>query len=374
MIKIGIVGASGFVGNRAVEMLHTGETEVRPIVRSTTSLDRLIHKDLDCRVAAAFDQAALASAFQGCDVVIHSILGSPGVIRGSIAPTYKAAQKAGVRRIIYLSSMIVHRPAPAPGTTEASPFVENQPYPAHPAKIAAERKLLQLRQKGAVEVVIFRPGIVFGPRSRWVNDLANQLVQGTAYFVNGGRGVCNSVYVDNLIDAMRRAMFVPAADGEAFFVGDREQVTWFDFYCPFAEAFGINPASIPDLPIPTFKHSWKERLRGLLWDAEVTQRVLSMCSEEVKQNLKPILSKRAEPALSPSASIVPESKPVVTEMMAELQQSQYKLSFSKAERILGYEPIVSFNDGCCHSIEWLKECNQFYLKPTDKFKEPSSRN
>jgi nucleoside-diphosphate-sugar epimerase len=40
-------------------------------------------------------------------------------------------------------------------------------------------------------------------------------------------------------------------------------------------------------------------------------------------------------------------------MMAELQQSQYKLPFNKAERILGYEPIVSFDEGCRRSIEWL---------------------
>jgi len=366
MMKIGIVGASGFVGNRAVEMLHTGETEVRPIVRSTASLERLNRKDLDCRVATAFDQIALESAFQGCDVIIHSILGSPGVIQGSIAPTYKAAQKAGVRRIIYLSSMTVHRPAPAPGTTESSRLVEHQPYPAHPAKIAAERRLLALRQKGSVEVVIFRPGIVFGPRSRWVTDLANQLTQGTTYFVNGGRGICNSVYVDNLIDAMRRAMIVPAADGEAFFVGDREQVTWYDFYHPFAEAFGVDPAKIPDLPIPSFRTSWKERMKGMLWNAELTQQVLSMLSEELKQNLKATLPKSTKTLHTASASVTSISEPVVTQMMAELQQSQYKLPFSKAEQILSYKPVVSFNDGCRRSIEWLLECNQFHLRGVEK--------
>lgn len=359
MVRIGVVGASGFVGNRAVELLHAGETEVRAIGRSPASFERLTYKDVDCRVANAFDQSELEAAFRGCDVVIHSILGSPGLIKGSIAPTYKAAEKAGVRRILYLSSMIVHRPAPAPGTTEASPMVENQPYAAHPAKINAERKLLQLRRNGSVEVTIFRPGIVFGPRSRWVTDLANQLTQGTAYFINGGKGICNTVYIDNLIHAMHLAMTASGADGEAFFVGDRECVTWFDFYRPFAEAFGIDPAQIPQLAAPEFPaQSWKQRIKGSLWDSEIVQKILALISDDFKQTLKQANPKRGKPSLEP----VPQEtvkQPVVTQMMAELQQSQYKLPYTKAERILGYSPIVSFSEGCRRSVQWLAQSGQF---------------
>lgn len=358
-MKIGVVGATGFVGNRALELFHTDEMEVRAIGRSTASFERLTLKDVDCRVANAFDAAELEAAFKGCDVVIHSILGSPGLIKGSVAPTYKAAEKAGVRRILYLSSMIVHRPAPAPGTTEASPLVENQPYPAHPAKIAAERKLLQLRRKGSVEVAIFRPGIVFGPRSRWVSDLANQLTQGTAYLIDEGKGICNSVYIDNLIHAMRLAMTAEGADGEAFFVGDRERVTWLDFYRPFAEAFGIDPAQIPQLAVPEFPiPGWKERIQGSLWNSELVQKTLTLISDDFKQTLKQAIPKRSKRSPEPVQQDRVK-QPVVTQMMAELQQSQYKLPFTKAERILGYEPIVSFNEGCQRSIQWLAESGRF---------------
>ena len=363
MVKIGVVGASGFVGNRAVEMLHAGDTEVRAIGRSPASFERLTRQDLDCRVANAFDRSELEAAFRGCDVVIHSILGSPGLIKGSITPTYQAAEKAGVRRILYLSSMIVHRPAPAPGTTEASPLVKNQPYPAHPAKIAAERHLLRLRKNGSVEVAIFRPGIVFGPRSRWITDLANQLTSGTAYLINGGKGICNSVYIDNLIHALGLAIVAPGADGEAFFVGDRECVTWFDFYRPFAEAFGIDPAQIPQLTAPEFTQSWKQRLKSSLWDSEIVQKMLALMSDDFKQSLKQAIPKRGKQPPAPAQDSVPR-QPVVTQMMAELQQSQYKLPFTKAEQILGYEPIVSFSEGCRRSIKWLAESEGFAaIKP-----------
>ncbi|HAX74653.1 MAG TPA: NAD-dependent dehydratase [Cyanobacteria bacterium UBA11372] len=363
-MRIGIVGASGFVGQRAVEMLQVeGNTEVRAIVHSQSSVEKLPHQKLDCRIANSFDQSSLESAFKGCDVIIQSILGTPGLIRGTIAPTYKAAEKAGVRRIIYLSSMIVHTSAPAPGTTEATPPILNQPgFPTHIAKIDAERKLLQLRQKGSVEVVIFRPGIVFGPRSRWVMDLANQLVEGRAYLIDGGKGICNSVYVDNLIHGMRLAFTAKEADGEAFFVGDRERVTWYDFYRPFAEAFGVDLSDLPPVEVPVFTHSKKQELIGSIRESVFVQKTLASIPEDLKQKLKRSKPKPQQSISAPAPAVpavIKKGKPVVTEMMSILQQSQYQLPFSKAERLLGYEPIVTFNEGCMRSIQWLAENERF---------------
>lgn len=356
MVKIGIVGASGFVGNRAVEMLHKEGMTVCPIVRHTADLERFSQMGLKGCIANAFDGAALEKAFSGCDVAIHSVLGSSGLIRGSIAPAYRAAQKAGVRRLIYLSSMIVHTSAPSPGTTESTPPIEYQPgFPTHIAKIDAERRLLRLRKKGDVEVVIFRPGVVFGPRSRWITELAEQLTQGSAYFINNGSGICNTVYVDNLIHAMRLAMFTSGADGEAFFVGDREQVTWLDFYRPFAQALDIDVKQIPQLTAPEFTHSRKQQWVNAIRESEVVQKGLTLLPDDLKPIMKSILPNRSKTAVEKLPTIPAQTQPVVTEMMAILQQSQYKLPFEKARKILGYEPIFSFEEGCHCSIKWLLE-------------------
>lgn len=355
MMKVGIVGASGFVGNRAVEMLHDAGMEVCPIVRSAASLQPFTQRGLNGFVANAFDQAALEKAFAGCDVVIHSVLGSAGLIRGSAAPAYRAAQKAGVRRLIYLSSMIVHTSAPAPGTTESTPPIQHQPgFPTHVAKIAAEKTLLRLRKKGTVEVVIFRPGIVFGPKSRWVAELADQLIQGTAYFINDGSGVCNTVYIDNLIHAMTLAMTAPGVDGEAFFVGDRESVTWSDFCRPFANAFGVDLSQIPQIPPPQFVHSKKQLWISGIRDSEWVQKGLALIPNHFKDAVKQSRLKRKRTSSPEETPIAPQkAEPAVTEMMTILQQSQYKLPFEKASALLGYEPIVSFDEGCRRSIEWL---------------------
>lgn len=356
MTTVGIVGASGFIGRRAVELFSKHGFDVCPIVRAESSLSRLPHSKFDYRIANALDCSALQKAFVGCDVVIHSVLGSAGLIRGSIAPAYRAAQLAGVRRIIYLSTMCVHGQAPAPRTDESSPLSATHDFPYNNAKIEAERKLLQLRSKGSVEVVIFRPGIVFGPRSHWVVNLANELSQKTAYLIQGGEGICNTTYVDNLVHAMKLAMVSAEADGQAFFVGEHEQITWAGFYQPFAEALGISMDQVASVAVPKFKRSWKQRILGPIWDSELAQKTLSVIDDDLKQALKKSLSRKrkvSSPSLQLQEADSLRPKPIVSREMAALQQCQYKLPLQKAQQLLNYEPIVSFPEASNICIEWL---------------------
>lgn len=359
-MRIGIVGASGFVGNRAVEMLAADGNEVRSIVRSAASRERLSPQHLDCQIANCFDRSSLETAFAGCEVIIHSILGSPGLIRGSIRPTYQAAQRAGVRRIVYLSSMVVHTSAPALGTTEATQPITKQPFPTHNAKIAAERQLRQLRQQGEVEVTIFRPGIVFGPRSRWVEDLAQRLSQGQPCLVDGGRGVCNTVYVDNLIQAIRLALSNPAADGEAFFVGDREPVSWYEFYQPFAAAFGVDLDRLPPAIVtPTPQLNWRQQGLETVRNSALVQKLLSLAADGLKQRFKGARGQHQVGSNELTPPVSATAMPNVSPMMAILQRSPYRLPDAKATQLLGYEPLVSVWDGCDRSIEWLATIDRF---------------
>jgi len=195
---------------------------------------------------------------------------------------------------------------------------------------------------------------VFGPQSRWVIDLANQLTQGTAYLIGSGNGICNTVYIDNLIHALQLAMTVPEADGEAFFVGDQECVTWFDFYRPFAVALGLDPAQIPQVAAPDFSQSYPPQGWRSGWDSELVQKFLALMPADLKQRLKSKLLRPRSTPLAPE-NLTEVKQPVITQMMAELQQSPYKLPFTKAGKILGYAPIVSFEEGCQRSIRWLEE-------------------
>lgn len=345
MFRVAVLGANGFIGSRTVEMLHLGGlAEVRPIVRHVARSARVSRFDLDCRIADGFDRSALSAALRGCDMVVHAIAGDPRTIVGTLAPVYHAAQAVGVQRLIYLSTACVHGQAPTPGTDETSPLRGGQLLPYNNAKVQAERVLRRLRRRGAVEVVILRPGIVFGPRSPWVTNFVADLLRGQAYVVHDGRGICNSTYVDNLIHAVYRAMKTDGIDGEAFLIGDTEQITWAEFYRPFAEAMGYTLSDVHRVSPYPAGSTWQERLAA----TPIFRALWSCVPHRVRMAIWTALRSHTSPWDLPAPPV-----PRATLEMSLLHQCSYKLPSEKARKLLGYQPIVSFAEGCRRTIAWL---------------------
>ena len=360
MLKVAVLGANGFIGSRTVEMLHLeGLAEVRPIVRSMYTLARLSKFDLDCRVADAFDQSALHTAFEGCDIVVHAIAGDHKTIVDSLAPTYRAADAAGVRRIVYLSSGSVHGQSPVSGTDENSTLNNRQPIAYNNSKVFAEEQLQQLRKNGSVEVVMLRPGIVFGPRSFWVSSFASDLINGQAYLVNRGQGICNSIYIDNLVHAIYLTCNTENINGEVFIVGDDEKITWADLYGPIAEALGFDLDKLPEAVYQPVSLSRKERIKELL-DTRPARVVLSVIPDRLfratKASVSALLSRPSQypsPWTLPNLQEKSPFQPIASLEMTLLYQCQYKLPYTKARKVLGYQPIVSFKEAMRRSIGWL---------------------
>lgn len=371
MLTVAILGANGFIGSRAVEMLHLEQQAiVRPIVRSLPNLARLSRFDLDCRIADAFDVRALTEALTGCDILLHAIAGDPKTIVDSLTPTYQAAQAAGIKRLIYLSTASVHGQSPAVGTDESSPLNDHQPLAYNNAKVKAEQKLLELRRQSSVEVTFLRPGIVFGPRSFWITSFANQLLTGEAVLYDHGQGICNSVYVDNVIHAATLLMTAAKVDGEAFLIGDREQVTWADLYRPVAEAMGFDLRQLPQitsLPDTSASSSWHDRLETIL-ASKPSLAFLSLFPNRWRQAARAALNTlvAASTEISPWMLPVPvgsSSEPQLSLEMAMLYQCTYKLPYRKATISLDYQPIVSFEIACQRTVSWMKFAGYPCVKP-----------
>jgi nucleoside-diphosphate-sugar epimerase len=354
-VKVAVLGAGGFVGSRAIELFHlTGAFDVRPVVRRPASLAAAARFQLDCRLADALDSRQLEQAFRGCDALLHLATGDPRMITGSVRPVHEAAARAGIRRIVYMSSASVHGQAPDPDTTEETRLHQRHAVAYNNAKVAAEREWRRLQRRGGPEMVVLRPAIVFGPRSRWIASCANDLLTGRAYLIGGGRGVCNTIYVDNLLHAARLALTVPQAAGGTFFVGDRERITWLDFYRPIADALGIDPAAIAMLDeAPDFHPGLRDRLRALK-STRPAQFGLRFTPPRLKRSVKAALSAwRATDAL-PGSGAVAAAGPQPTLEMTLLHRCSWQLSWAKAAATLGYEPIVSVADGMRRSIGWLR--------------------
>lgn len=353
-MKWAVLGASGFIGSRFIEKMHlTGEASVRPIVRNFSSLARLARFELDWRVTDLGDVSRLTEALEGCDALLHSIVGDEPVILGSIAPVYEAAQRAGVRRIVYLSSSSAHGLNPPVDTTEDTPLSDTQPFGYNNAKVRAERLFQRVREKGTVELVGLRPSIVFGPRSRWCSDLAKEILAGTAYLLQEGRGICNTIYVDNLIRAIVLAAQASNVDGHYILVRDREKVTWREFYEPILKACGVEIDAIHHVEVPAFNHSKKspfDRLRG----SPLVQTVKPLFPKSAIRVGKAALKALPVPPVTSPWQRDEKPMPRVTREVAALQQCLWQMPCTKAEKLLGYQPEISFAEGMQRSIGWLK--------------------
>jgi len=352
-MKIAIVGASGFVGTRMVERwMLDSPFEVVPVVRSYSSLAVLARFDLPWRVCDVFAPDALAKAFEGCDAVVHSAIGDAGQIVQMAEAIYRAAEAARVKRLVVLSSASVHGQAPPESTDETSPLHERHTMAYNNAKVRAEKILRRLSAAGSVEVVMLRPSVVYGPRSRWIADTAKQLLEGSACLIHGGEAICNGIYVDNLIQAVELALKVPRAAGEVFLVGDAETVTWRTFYQHIADALGVSMDSVRSIPPPLFVRPLKERV-GDYTALPVTQKILPLIPGKVKRLSKLLLTNWQEPALENAWRLPSETPCATTEELTLLQQCTWQLPSRKAQAMLGYNPEVSFDEAMRRSLGWL---------------------
>lgn len=349
---VAIVGANGFIGSRLVEMLHLeGETRVRPIVRRPSALASAARFALEGRVADALDKVALRDAFAGCDAVVHCVAGDAKTIVESAAAVYAAADTAGCRRLVYLSSACVHGQSPAEGTDESSPLSDRQPIEYNNAKVRAERRLRELRERGRLELVVLRPAIVFGPRSSWIAGVADDVLAGRAHFAGDDSGICNSLYVDNLVHAVRLALSSLRADRGSYLLGDEEAPTWRELYRPIAAALGGRVEDFPILPYRPPRWSAGEAIDRLR-SSRAIQGALTRLPERLRRGLGALYAEmriiedhaeRGRAVVLPSPSLE----------MTLLHGCRVRLPWRKAHEELGYSPIVSFEEAMHRSVGWL---------------------
>lgn len=353
-MSVAIIGASGFVGLRLVERLHLGGVaEVVPIVHAPRSLAVLARFALPWRVADPSDPVALADALQGCDVLVHAALGDANQIVRMAKALFPAAERAGIKRIVALSSAAVHSLTPAQGTDESTPILINQPSEYNVAKARAEQLLDDARQRSHVELVQLRPSIIYGPRSRMIANIASQLIEATAYLIDDGHGICNAISVDNLVDAIWLSLTTPGAVGQTFLLNDRELITWRDMYSAIANAIGTDLGGVHFIETPPFRSSPSENLARLA-AGKPALAVLPFIPARVKRIAK-AAAKAWAPEAQPDAWRLPElALPTPSEEMCLLQSCRWRYPTNRAEQILGYTPTVSFAEAMQRTGAWLK--------------------
>lgn len=347
MKQVAIIGASGFIGLRTTELfLKNDSFKVIPIVRKFASLAVLARNQLDWRIADPLDEIALSQSLAGCEVCVHVAIGDPFQIIEMAKVAYRACAKAGVKRLVWMSSASVHGQCPTPGTSEASRIRPHHPLAYNNAKVKAELALEYLQRDGIVQVVRLRPGVVYGPRSRWIYDAAKSILQGKALWLNSGDGIFNGVYVDNLVHSILLAIETSDATGNAFLVGDNEVTYWKDLLLPIAghlgrDASAFHPAGLRTITVD--RMDWRNWL--------VTRKWYGLIGPHIPGKWKKAIKDATAHQQSTDSQSVQEVH--LSREMQLLQQCNWKLPNEKAQRILGYNPPVTFRQGVAFSLDWL---------------------
>jgi nucleoside-diphosphate-sugar epimerase len=343
-VRVAVIGANGFIGSRLVEQLHlAGRADVVPIVRRPEAAAPVLRFQLGCRVADALDERELARALDGCDAVVHAAAGPRRFVTQSPACVARAAARAGTGVVIYLSSMAVHGWHAPPGTDETSPLPRRHPLPYNHWKVRGEEALRRTCLETGTRFVILRPGIVYGPRSQWSTGFAESVVQGSAYVIAGGRGVCNAIYVDNLVHAVDLALDQQEAVGETFLVSDDEAITWQMLYEPVCRALGKRWDAVADLEPRSPRRTSRERLLELK-ENPAARRVLACAPRPLRNSTRRLTTVGERP------NSAPLSPPLEASL---LQTCDYRFPTTKARRVLGFEPPVPFDEACRRTVEWL---------------------
>lgn len=354
-MKVAVIGASGFIGTRLIEIFHLGGgPTVSAIVRQPSSLALPSRFSLETHLADALDVDSMARAMSGCNAVIHAALGDPAQIERMPAALCLAAAAADVRRVVYLSSASVHGQNPARGTDESSPLNPHQELEYNTAKIKAELKFFAECSRHSLVGFALRPGVVYGPRSRWIADLATDLLEGRAWLYEGGRGIMNGIYVDNLVTAINCCLQATDDAAGAYLVGDAEQVTWEQFYRAAALQLDVPWGNVHQLTrLPDFQRSWQERAASASAHPFV-QRLLPLVPHGLKRGAKAVMAAAARSPRNDSWTIPTGPRPRVTQEMALLQQCAWKFPHARAEQNLDYRPAVTFTEGMERSFAWWR--------------------
>jgi nucleoside-diphosphate-sugar epimerase len=158
----------------------------------------------------------------------------------------RMAAAAGVKRLVYLSSVKVLGEESAVSYTEQAKPAPLDPYGV--SKLEAEEVLKKVAGETGLEVVVIRPPLVYGPgvKANFLK-LMRLVAKGLPLPLASVNNARSLVYLENLIDAIVLCAAHPKAAGQAYLVSDGEGVATPELIRRIAVAMG-RPARLFSFP------------------------------------------------------------------------------------------------------------------------------
>ena len=250
-MRILVTGASGFVGRRLCAVLVGAGHQVVAPVRSDEARARVPGEVDTVVVSRPLDPGAVTPLIDGVEAVVHLVARVHVMAETETDPLAEfrrinvdgtrrmvaAAQAAGVRHFVYLSTIKVN------GESREGPYTESdvpRPVDAYAQSKLEAEGVVRSAERGLAWTII-RPPLVYGPgvggnfgrllrlagvASRWPLPLG------------GIDDLRSMIFVDNLADAIATTVAHPAALDRTFLVSDDHDVSVSELLRRLAVAIG----------------------------------------------------------------------------------------------------------------------------------------
>jgi len=357
--KILIMGASGFVGGRLVEKLILEHNHTpKCLIRDFGKLSRIARFPVETVYGDILEPNGFADSIKECDIYVYSAHGKDKNIDISwkvntvgLENMLKLAVKNNAKQFIFLSTTAIYEGDSDKGEFDESvvPVCPNKDYAG--GKLEGERICFEYSKKYNLPVTILRPTIIFGPFAPSFTIYPAELVMSGALKDYGCfGGICNPVYIDDVVNIIIHCILNEKAFNEIFIVSSGDTPSWKEFFNAFA-------VSITGKPLEK--------------SGQANFRIKSMPLFLLKRFLKMIV--QIAPDFAKSVYGFIKSKGSGNWSWVKGQDaSTINMNFYKKELVfkidklrtkLEYEPIYSFNEGFKITAEWLE--HQGYIKKID---------
>jgi nucleoside-diphosphate-sugar epimerase len=355
--RIALVGAGGFVGARFIEISQLGSqglkgVEIVPVLRQFRGLARMSKFGITGhRMADAGDSEALTKAFVGCDAVVNLTMGDNSRTLSDAQAIFAAANQAGVRRLVHLSSAEVYGRCDQPNLNDDSDWFRQHWMEYAREKGRTEDWIRTIGKGGSTDIVVLRPGLIWGPRSGWVSGPAQSLWDGTSCLIDDGRWACNLCYVDNLIYSI--AAVAGQLDGPSGFynVGDPTRPDWKTYFAGLGSEMGLKPNKLPSIAESAFRESLLSKL-GAIKDSAIARKFKRRMLNQTKAKIRALLVHWSRGGNKEQIEMAPVPK--IDKGTWWLQTTRYHLPTSKFTNAYRPEVQVPHPEAMRRTGEWLR--------------------
>lgn len=386
-----VTGGTGFIGSRLIERLAIEENaKARVLVHHPANAARVARLPIEMIGGDVLNPADVERAAEGCEIIFHCAYGTSQdetIQRRVNVEGTKNVLDAGLRaktkRIVHFSTLLVYG-VTADGDLDETACRKPFGNSYSDSKLDAERLAFDYIRRHQLPVVILQPTAVYGPFAlQWTVRVLERMKTGRLILVNGGDGLRNAVYIDDLVSAAVLAAVKKEAPGEAFLISGDSPVTWREFYRSYEQMLGLSDRLV-NLSASEAKalyrrakkvksilsevralvHELPDLRRRLLSTREVafmTKSARRLFSNRVWSRLKSQISVYG-PTAAPADVISQERSHLLDPATIDFHAAKTRVRIDKARRILDYQPAFDFSHGMQLTERWARWAN--LLGPT----------